>query len=110
MISYPRGELRRVTNDFSAYSGVSAATGGDRAIAALRNSEVANLYVAIPTDGTVRKLTSATSPEHSRVSFDVASDRVLFPSVHERRLGISAIPITGGEPSGCRRGPATSRS
>jgi len=105
VITYPGGKLGRVTNDFSTYTGVSAAASGDGAIAALRSSEVANLYVASPADGTVRKLTNATSPEHSPFSFDVASDRVLFATVQERRLGIAAIPITGGEPQRLSAGP-----
>ncbi|MCI0451532.1 MAG: protein kinase [Candidatus Latescibacteria bacterium] len=104
IITYPRGELRRVTNDFNAYSEVAVAA-GDGLIAALRSSAIANLFVADPVEGTARRLTSATSPEHSSFGLEAAADRVVFPAVHEQRLAISTMPFEGGEPRRLAVGP-----
>jgi Tol biopolymer transport system component len=104
MVTYPRGELRRVTNDFNEYNEVSAA-GGEGAIGALRTTVITNLFIADPADGTTRRLTSATSPEHAPFGLEVAADRVLFPAVHDRRLGISTVPFEGGEPRRLTVGP-----
>jgi serine/threonine protein kinase len=103
-ITYPRGDLHRVTNDFNQYTQVSASS-GDEAIGALRVSLVTNLFVADPADGSTRRLTSATSPEHSQFGFDLAADRVVFLAAHDRRLGISTIPFEGGEPRRIAVGP-----
>jgi Tol biopolymer transport system component len=104
MVTYPDGELGRVTNDFDTYSNISASS-GEAAISALRTSQIANLYVANPADGSVRKLTNATSPEHSPFGFDVAADRALFTAVHERRLGLGSVPLAGGEARRFTAGP-----
>jgi eukaryotic-like serine/threonine-protein kinase len=104
MVTYPRGELRRVTNDFNEYNEVSAA-GGEGAIGALRTSVITNLFIVDPADGTTRRLTSATSPEHAPFGLEVAADRVMFPAVYDRRLGISTISFEGGEPRRLTVGP-----
>jgi Tol biopolymer transport system component len=104
MISYPRGELRRVTNDFNEYQDVSVA-GGEEAIGAVRTSQIANLFVANVADASVRRLTSANSPEQSPFFLEVAADRVLFTAAHDRRLGISSIPLAGGEITRHSSGP-----
>jgi Tol biopolymer transport system component len=104
VVTYPDAEVGRVTNDFDTYNNVSASS-GEASIAALRTSQVANLYVANPADGSVRKLTNATSHEHSPFGFDVAADRVLFTAVHERRLGLGSVPLAGGEARRFTAGP-----
>jgi serine/threonine protein kinase len=104
LVTYPRGELHRITNDFDAYTEV-AASGGEGAIGALRTSQITNLFVADVAQGTARRLTNATSPEHSVFGIEVVDDRVLFGAVHERRLGISALPFEGGEPRRLSLGP-----
>jgi serine/threonine protein kinase/Tol biopolymer transport system component len=109
MVTYPRGELRRVTNDFNVYTEVSAAS-GDVAIGALRTSAVTNLFIADPTDGNTRRLTSATSPEQAPFGLTVVADRVLFQAVNERRIGISTLPFEGGEPRRLAVGPGHATS
>ncbi|HXV13999.1 MAG TPA: protein kinase, partial [Candidatus Krumholzibacteria bacterium] len=109
VITYPRGELRRVTNDFNQYSQVSTSSGSG-AIGAVRVSQVTNLFVADPADGSTRRLTSATSPEHSQFGFDLTADRVVFLAAHDRRLGISSIPFEGGEPRRIAVGPGHATS
>ena len=97
VITYPGSEVRRVTNDFDAYSEVSA-SGGEGAIAAVRISQISNLYIADPADGTTRRLTNATSPEHSAFGLEVDDEGVVFPAVNDHRMGIARIPFAGGEP------------
>ena len=104
VVTYPRGDLRRVTNDFDEYSEV-AVSGGEGAIGALRTSQITNLYVADPADGSARRLTNATSPEHSAFGLQVVDDRVVFGAVNEHRLGISTLPFEGGEPQRITVGP-----
>ena len=103
-VTYPKGELRRVTNDFDEYTEVSV-SGGDGAIASLRTSQITNLFVADPADGTTRRLTNATSPEHSAFALEVVDNLVVFGSVNEHRLGISTLPFEGGEPRRITVGP-----
>jgi len=98
VITYPGAEVRRVTNDFDEYSQVSAAAGERGAIAAVRISQISNLYLADPADGTTRRLTSATSPEHSAFGLEVDDEGVVFPAVNDHRMGIARIPFAGGEP------------
>ncbi len=104
VVSYPRGEFRRVTNDFDEYGEVSVSS-GEGAIGALRTSQITNLFIADPADGTSRRLTNATSPEHSAFGLEVVNDRVVFGSVNEHRLGISTLPFEGGEPRRIGVGP-----
>ena len=105
MMTYPGGQLRRVTNDFDVYNEVSVAGGDEGAIAALRVSEIANIYAADPVTGTARRLTSATSPERSPFTFDVEGNRLLFPEMNDRRLFISVLSMDGGEPRRLNPGP-----
>ena len=98
MVTYPGAQVQRVTNDFDVYSNVSA-SGGDGAIAALRVSETANLYLADPVAGSARRLTSATSPERSPFGFDVVARANRFHRGHR------AAPRHLDDPAGGRRAP-----
>jgi Tol biopolymer transport system component len=48
-LSYPGGEVRRLTNDLNGYDGLSLASAG-RSIAAMRRTNVTNVWLA-PVDG-----------------------------------------------------------
>ena len=65
LVSYPGGEARRLTNDLNGYGGLSLASAG-RSIAAMRRTDVANVWVA-PADGAseARPMTSATGTSGS---------------------------------------------
>ena len=106
LIPYPRGELRRITNDFDEYNEVSVAS-GEGAISAVRTTQIMNLYIADPAspDGTARRITSATSAEHSAFGLEVVDGGVLYPSIYEHRMGIAMLPATGGEPRRIQVGP-----
>ena len=65
VVSYPGGEVRRLTNDLNGYGGLSLASAG-RSIAAMRRTDVANVWLA-PADGAkeAHPLTSATGTSGS---------------------------------------------
>jgi Tol biopolymer transport system component len=69
-LSYPGGEMRRLTNDLNGYDGLSLASAG-RSIAAMRRTNVDNVWVA-PADGgkDAHPITFATGPSGS--SFEPA--------------------------------------
>ena len=61
---YPGGRASRVTNDFNGYTDVSASL-SDETIAAVRTTEVSNIYLVDAGGSAARKLTSATGSENS---------------------------------------------
>ena len=96
VISYPRGEMRRVTNDFDEYNSVSVG-GADGSIGALRTSQITNLFISDLLGATPKRLTSSTSREHSPFSLEMTADRLVFNAAHDNHLGIATIPFAGGE-------------
>ena len=96
-LTHPGGVLRRLTNDFNEYDGITSG-GSDEAIASVRTSRLTNLFVA-PSDGSPpRAITSATSPEHSPFTFTATESGVLFGSARDGRLAAWTVPLEGGEP------------
>ena len=61
---YPSGRASRVTNDFNTYYDVSSSL-ADETIAAVRTSQVSNLYLADASGPDARRLTTASSSENS---------------------------------------------
>jgi Tol biopolymer transport system component len=65
LVSYPNGEIRRLTNDLNGYSGLSLASAG-RSIAAMRRNDVSNVWVAPAEGGTeAHPITFATGTSGS---------------------------------------------
>src|SRR5262249_18935686 len=62
LVGYPGSRVQRLTNDFNQYSSVSVSS-GDEAIAAVRETRLANLWMMDGAGGTARQITSITSPE-----------------------------------------------
>jgi Tol biopolymer transport system component len=64
-VSYPGGEIRRLTNDLNGYGGLSLASAG-RSIAAMRRTDISNVWI-VPADGRkgAQPITSATGPSGS---------------------------------------------
>jgi len=59
-LSYPGGEVRKLTNDLDGYRGVSLSSDG-AAIAAIRRTDVTNIWVASPgPDGSAQPITFAS--------------------------------------------------
>jgi Tol biopolymer transport system component len=98
LIGHPDARLQQVTNDFHTYTGVSVSQ-GEEAIAAVRQTRLANLWLADAAGGTVRPLTSITSPEDSNVSVTVAgTETVVFIAPRDDSLQVWATGTGGGEP------------
>jgi Tol biopolymer transport system component len=73
LVTYPKGEWRRVTNDMNTYWGVTVSA-GDEAIAATRGNRLENLFVVDIETGQSRQITSITNPEHSPWFVDVTPE------------------------------------
>ncbi len=99
LLTYPEGELRRVTNDFNNYTNVTAG-GDDLAIASNRSTSMTNLYVIDSTSGEApRPLTSTASPENSPFNIVVLGDRVYFGAVRGDFVGVSSVGLAGSQPT-----------
>lgn len=98
LVGFPDGRVQRVTNDFNDYTEASV-SGGEEAIAAVRTSRLANLWIADASGTAARKLTSVTSPERSSWTIAVAGpETVVYESPVEETLRIWAVDAAGGEP------------
>ena len=110
LITYPDGRLQPVTNDFQRYFSVSVSGGetataagsamaASPAIAAVRQTRLANLWLADAAGGAPRPLTSITSPERSPMKFSVAgAEQVIFDAPQDPTLQIWTVGAAGGEP------------
>ncbi len=97
LIAHPEARLQRVTNDFQAYTGVSVST-GEEAIAAVRRSRLANLWIADAAGGSSRQITSIANPEDSPEGLAVAAaETLVFTARRDQSLQVWAIGAAGGE-------------
>ena len=98
LIGYPDAQLQRVTNDFYRYAGISVSR-GEEAIAAIRVSRLANLWVADASGGEARPITSTVNPEESHFFVSVAApDTVIYDAPRDQSVQVWAQPVAGGEP------------
>ena len=98
LIGHPDPRLQQVTNDFNTYTGVSVSS-GEEAIAAVRRTRLANLWLADATGGPARAITSVTNPEDSNIGFSAAGpETVVFTAPRDQSLQVWAIGAGGGEP------------
>jgi Tol biopolymer transport system component len=104
LLTYPEGKLRRVTNDFNNYTGVSVG-GTDGAVAATRGSALSNLYSIDTASGQSTAITNNASPENSPNSPLQMGDRVYYQTLHGDYLGIASVPLAGGEAVDQETGP-----
>jgi eukaryotic-like serine/threonine-protein kinase len=89
LVGYPDPQLQRVTNDFYRYYNVSVSK-GEEAIAAVRVSRLANLWIADAAGGPARQISSTVNPEESHFFVTViAPDTVLYDalSINPRAAG-----------------------
>ncbi len=108
LIGHPDARLQRVTNDFYRYVGVSA-SGGEEAIAAIRVTRLANIWLAHATGGPARALTSNANPEDSHFLIAAGGTvTVFYDRPHDQEVQIWAQPISGGEPRTLTSGTAVS--
>ena len=108
LVGYPDPQLQRVTNDFYRYVNVSVSK-GEEAIAAVRISRLANLWIADATGGPSRQLSSTVNPEESHFFVSVmAPDTVVYDAPRDQSVQIWAQPVSGGEPRTLTTGDALS--
>ncbi len=108
LISLLDGRLQRVTNDFYSYFGVSVST-GEEAIAAVRLTRLANLWIADASGAPARQLTSISNPEDSPGSVSVAGgDTVIFDAPRDRAIQVWSASAGGGEPRAITSGKGQS--
>jgi len=98
LISHPQARLQRVTNDFHAYAGASVSS-GEEAIAAVRRTRLANVWLADAAGGAARQLTSIANPEDSPNGLSVAgADTLVYSALRDQHLQIWAVSAGGGVP------------
>jgi Tol biopolymer transport system component len=98
LIGHPDPQLQQVTNDFNTYAGVSVSS-GEEAIAAVRRTRLANLWLADTSGGPARPITSTTNPEDSNIGIAVAGpETVVFTAPRDHSLQVWVIGAGGGEP------------
>jgi serine/threonine protein kinase/Tol biopolymer transport system component len=108
LVGYPNPQLQRVTNDFYRYVNVSVSK-GEEAIAAVRVSRLANLWIADATGGPTRQLSSTVNPEESHFFVSVmAPDTVVYDAPRDQSVQIWALAVSGGEPRTLTTGDALS--
>jgi serine/threonine protein kinase/Tol biopolymer transport system component len=97
LIRHPEPRVERVTNDFYRYFGVSVSA-GEEAIAAIRLTRLANLWLADATGGEAHQLTSTSNPEDS--PFDVSAaggDTVVFDAPRDQAIQLWAMEAKGAQ-------------
>jgi Tol biopolymer transport system component len=98
IVDFPSGRVRKVTNDFNDYAQVTTSS-ADGAIAAVRFTNLRNLWLADPAGGDARPITKFTNPESSPFGVLGASDgSVVFVAARDRSLQVWSIGVGGGEP------------
>ena len=108
LIHHPQPRFERLTNDFNRYFGVSASGGGE-AIAAIRLTRLANLWLADAQGGEALKLTSTSNPEDSLLDVAAAAgDVVVFDAPRDQTIQLWALAASGGEPRALTSGSAIS--
>jgi eukaryotic-like serine/threonine-protein kinase len=108
LIDYPEPRVQRVTNDFNSYLGVSVSA-QDEAIAAVRRTRLANLWVADAGGGAARQLTKVTSPEVSPARITaLGPDVVVYDAPRDEDFQVWSIAAAGGEPRALTSGRALS--
>ena len=84
-------------------------SGGEEAIAPVRLTRLANLWLADATGGEARALTSITNPEDS--PFDVSTvgpELIVFDGPRDQAIQLWTVDAKGGEPRPLTSGSAIS--
>ncbi|HEV8336717.1 MAG TPA: protein kinase [Candidatus Polarisedimenticolia bacterium] len=107
LLSYPAGEIRRVSNDLSEYDGISV-TADSKALAATRTNTIANLWVA--PAGNLSSTTQITfGSENQDAIRDVAGaggDSIVFAVAEADSVSLWSIAADGGRRTRLTQGTA----
>jgi Tol biopolymer transport system component len=99
-VSYPRGQVRRITNDLNSYHGVSLTADGSTLATQLNESSFHIWTHSLDDDAA-----APTQITRGREGFDgdrlswTAEDRILYASSRGGVLGVYNIPAGGGDPT-----------
>jgi serine/threonine protein kinase/Tol biopolymer transport system component len=108
LVDYPEAHVQRITNDFNQYSGVSVSA-QDEAVAAVRQTGLANLWVAASGGGPARQITRIATPENSPGSLAVAGGTsIVYGAARDEAYQLWTIDADGGEPRTLTTGAALS--
>jgi Tol biopolymer transport system component len=94
-VSYPQGQMGRITNDFNQYNEPSVTISGD-IIAVLGTSTLSNIYSA-GLDQTPAALTRATARENAPMQFAVSERHIFYNIIRDRNLRLFSMPLAGGD-------------
>jgi Tol biopolymer transport system component len=98
-MSYPDGQLSRLTNDLSSYRGINL-TADRNSMVAARTEDRADIWIGDASTMNGRDVTRAARPVVANgSSLAWAADRLFFTSGSEAGLAVSALPADGGAPS-----------
>ena len=95
-VTYPDGQIRRITNDANIYFDVTV-SGDGSTIAAVRSRQEANLWVAAPTGArSVRQITFGSGEEGTVSSIEPGQDStIIFDMVKDGSAQVWAIGASG---------------
>jgi hypothetical protein len=91
-----------------AVAGGPAPTDAAPAIAAVRQTRLANIWLADAAGGAARPLTSITSPERSPMDFSVAgAEQIVFDAPEDPTLQVWTVSAQEGNPGTAGSTPPT---
>ena len=98
LVSVADGALRPLTNDTSDYYSLTTAA-AETALAVVRGSAIANVWMADAATGDAQKITSATTAEASTWDATPGDDgSVVYSSMQDQVVGLWYLPAAGGVP------------
>jgi serine/threonine protein kinase/Tol biopolymer transport system component len=104
VLSYPGRRMSRLTNDLNDYEGVSLSA-GDRALATVRSSRLANVWTVAASGGEARQLTRFTNAESSPREMEAGPNGVvLFIAAREQAMDVWTTDLEGHEPRALTQG------
>jgi Tol biopolymer transport system component len=96
-VTYPTGELARLTNDLTSYIGVSMTAARDSLVTTRTDRRVA-IWISGGSGANAREVVPATQSGGARDALAWSADRLLFTSTIDGRRSISSIGLDGGTP------------
>jgi Tol biopolymer transport system component len=105
VVSVADGAVRSVTNDTNDYASLTSAA-AETALAVVRSSAIANVWLADAATGEARRVTSATTTEASPWEVAPGDDgSIVYTSMQDQAVGLWYLPAAGGVPRRVSTGP-----
>jgi len=98
LVNVADGALRPLTNDNNGYVSLTSAV-AETALAVVRESVIANVWMADAATGDARQITSVTTTEASPWDAAPGDDgTVVYTSMQDQTVGLWCLPAAGGAP------------